>query len=245
VSVDPAAPPTIDVAVLPELARVENRAAVMIDVLRASSTIVAALDAGCASIHPVAEVDDARRRSAELGGALLCGERGGAAPEGFDLGNSPGDYTPDRVGGRELVLTTTNGTRALDSLSDAAEVLIGSITNRDAVAGALIERGGPVVLVCAGTEGRVSLDDIIAAGLIAQRLAERGGRATDAATLAIHAARDAVSVHGSITNALGATDHGARLIGLGLGVDVEHAARVDISDAVPRVDREAGVIRAR
>ena len=235
--------PTLDVALLPELAPDGLGAAVMIDVLRASTTIVAAAGSGCRAVYPVETVQAARERAGELGTALLCGERGGVAPDGFDLGNSPLDFTPERVHGRSLVLTTTNGTRALGMLAGADPILIGAITNRRAVAEALRERGGRATLVCAGTEGRVSLEDIIAAGLILEHLVGTGAETTDAADLARHAAHDAVRAHGSIEGALRATAHGARLIGLGYGADVAHAARADISSVVPRFDPESGTIR--
>lgn len=236
---------TVDVALLPGLASVDGAAAVMVDVLRASTTMVAALGSGCGAVHPVEGVEAARLRAARIGGALLCGERGGVAPQGFDLGNSPCSCTPETVGGRELVLTTTNGTRALTRLDGAHDILIGSITNRAALSEVLAASGAPVVVVCAGTGGRVSLDDVIAAGLIVERLVDAGLRSTDAANTALHTAHNAIRIHGSIGEALGATAHGAYLVGLGFGADVGHAARLDSSGVVPRLDREAGVIRDR
>ena len=121
---------------------------------------------------PVLGVDEARALSSERAGSVLCGERGGEPPEGFALGNSPLEYTEDVVAGRVLVLTTSNGTRALSMVSDAQKILMGSITNREAVCRAC--RGGDVTVVCAGTLGSVSLDDSIAAGLMIERLIGMG-----------------------------------------------------------------------
>ena len=106
---------TIDVSLVPdEIAHVANppAAAAVIDVIRATTSITTALDSGAASVTPAETVEEARRLAVE-GEALLCGERSGVPPEGFDFGNSPGDYTSEHVEGRDLVFTTTNGTRAM------------------------------------------------------------------------------------------------------------------------------------
>jgi 2-phosphosulfolactate phosphatase len=165
--------------------------AVVIDVLRASTVMVHALAAGCAAIIPCREIDEAREAAEALpaGSAILCGERGGLPIEGFDLGNSPGDFTPELCQDRTLVMTTTNGTRAILASLDADRVYIASFANLqatcDEVTVPFLERdhGRPVHLVCSGTEGFVSLEDTLLAGALASRIAavvaETGGSATD------------------------------------------------------------------
>lgn len=145
--------------------------AVVIDVLRASTTIVHALAAGARAVVPCAELDEARRVAQELGPAerLLGGERGGLPIAGFDLGNSPGEYTRQRVANRLVIFTTTNGTRALAACRAARQVLVAAPVN----AAAVIRRlsGEPRVhLVCAGTDGRITREDVLFAGLLVVRL---------------------------------------------------------------------------
>ncbi|AMV37711.1 2-phosphosulfolactate phosphatase [Planctomyces sp. SH-PL62] len=148
--------------------------AVVIDVLRASTTIVHALTHGCAMVIPCAEIDEARRVAAGLpaGTALLGGERHGEPIAGFDLGNSPGDYTTDVCRGKTLVMTTTNGTRALLASLEAETVLVGAFVNFASTVQRLIHEERPVHLVCAGTEGRVSYEDALLAGAFASRFAD-------------------------------------------------------------------------
>ncbi len=144
--------------------------AVVIDVLRASTMMVHALVAGCTEVRPCAEIDEARGLAALLpaGQALLAGERHGVAIEGFDLGNSPGQCTPEVCQGKTLIITTTNGTRALLAAVDAELVLVGSFVNFAATTQRLLHQSRPIHLVCAGTEGRISYEDTLLAGAFAR-----------------------------------------------------------------------------
>jgi 2-phosphosulfolactate phosphatase len=144
--------------------------AVMIDVLRASTMMVHALVAGCREIIPCAEVDEARQRAAALpaGTAILAGERHGVAIDGFDLGNSPGECTKGVCQGKTMVITTTNGTRALLACAEADLVVLGSFVNFAATSQRLLHEAKPVHLVCAGTEGRISFEDTLLAGAFAK-----------------------------------------------------------------------------
>jgi 2-phosphosulfolactate phosphatase len=144
--------------------------AVVIDVLRASTTMVHALAAGCREIIPCAEVDEARRRAADFpaGQAFLAGERHGVPIDGFDLGNSPGECTRAVCEGRTMVITTTNGTRALLACADAEPVVLGSFVNFAATSQRLLHEARPIHLVCAGTEGQVSYEDTLLAGAFAK-----------------------------------------------------------------------------
>jgi 2-phosphosulfolactate phosphatase len=151
---------------------------VVFDVLRATSTMVAALAAGARGVMPVCEIAEAIARRRERPELLLAGERDGlrigAALTGgieFDLGNSPREFTNERVAGRLIVSATTNGTRALRACSGAAGVLIGSLLNLNATAGFLVhENSERICIVCAGTGEDAALEDTLAAGALCEAL---------------------------------------------------------------------------
>jgi len=223
--------------------------AVVIDVLRASTTIVTALANGAERVVPVADVEAARRLASAAGPtALLGGERGGVRIEGFDLGNSPLEYSADRVAGRTIVITTTNGTAALAASRGAREILIGAIVNRIATA-EMIRRlagdGEHVCLVCAGTDGRVSAEDVLAAGAILDA-AEVEGAENDLDPTAREALASfrRVAASGDVPTALVAefrrSPGGANLVALGMEADLPAAAAIDTLAVVPRFDAASG-----
>ena len=165
-----------------EAARVPT--GIVVDVLRATSTIVQALASGYRAVYCCAEVDEAEALRDELGNAVLGGERGGDPLPGFDLGNSPLEYLSPRA--EHVVLTTTNGTRAVVSAAANCElVLVGSMLNLDAVAAAARERGEDVEVVCAGLRGGPSEDDAYCAGRIAALV---GGEPTEEGVRALELA---------------------------------------------------------
>lgn len=210
-----------------------GRVAVVIDVIRASTTIVAALDAGARRVLPVDSPEEAERRSAGGGSLrpLLCGEREGLPLPGFDLGNSPREFTPERVGGRELVLTTTNGTRSLARVRGAEAVLVACFRNLGAACEELRRRGRPVLVVCAGRGGRVGLDDVWCAGLLVDRLETTDrGELDDASRVARETAR---GLGGPDADALASTEAGAALVRVGFGGDLDMCASLDESGMVP------------
>jgi 2-phosphosulfolactate phosphatase len=153
-----------------EGARLRQSACAVIDVIRATSTIVTALANGASGVQPVAEVGDAFALKAQNPEALLAGERGGKPLPGFDLGNSPEEFTAERVGGRRVILTTTNGTQALAACREARVVITASLLNLDAAAARLRELGPPWLIVCAGHEGGFGVDDALVAGALAEAL---------------------------------------------------------------------------
>ena len=154
---------------------------IVVDVLRATSTIVQALDAGYGAVYCCAEIEEAQALKEEVGDAVLGGERGGDPLLGFDLGNSPLEYLEPRA--QAAVLTTTNGTRAVvHAAANCDLVLVGSMLNLDAVAAAAREHGEDVELVCAGLRGGPSEDDAYCAGRIAALV---GGEPTTAAERAL------------------------------------------------------------
>ena len=164
--------PTIQVHLLPALippGALRGGVAIVVDVLRATTCMVHALAAGCEEIIPCGEIDEARAVAASLppGSFFLAGERQGVPIEGFAMGNSPGDCTPERCDGKTMVMTTTNGTRAILASLEAERVLIGAFVNFRATWEAVAEETRPVHIVCSGTDGRVSLEDTAYAGAVA------------------------------------------------------------------------------
>lgn len=218
-----------------------DRVVVVLDVLRATSTIVEALANGARAVSPVPGIEEAVRVAQNIGrdNALLCGERRSLPIEGFDLGNSPGAFTPERVAGKFLVMTTTNGTGAVVASAGARRVLIGSFLNLGAVVEALAGDGGPAVLVCAGRERRFALEDAVCAGTMVEALVDRLGVAPQMNDGAV-AARQLVDVHGADLQAFFAqTAAGRQLIDAGLAEDLAYCAQVDRHVVVPELrDRQ-------
>jgi len=231
----------VQVHLLPGLAppgRLTGGVAVVIDVLRASTTMVYALAAGCTLIRPCAEVDEARELAGQMraGRVLLGGERAGVALPGFDLGNSPGAYTPRACKGKALVFTTSNGTRALLRAAEAERVMIGAFVNYSAVCEQLGPETRPIHLVCAGTGGEVTLEDTLFAGALVDYLSETGEvEVNDSARLAW----DCFENHGRmLLAALEVSRGGANLRRLGYDEDIRAAATVDKFALVPELRRE-------
>lgn len=218
-------------------------AAVVIDLLRASTTICYALRARALRVVPVLEVEDALRARAALGvkGVVLGGERGGKPIDGFDLGNSPAEYTPERVAGKTVVFTTTNGTRAALACRDAAHVLVGCFANLSVVTERALTTGMEVHLVCAGTGGAVAMEDCLFAGALAQRLVERGlEHGNDESRLTGAAWLHAAATPGGVLGALRTAEGGRNLEGIGMGADIELCAVVDACGVAPRLDARGG-----
>src|SRR5579875_524008 len=177
--------PRVFVHLLPTLippGSLHGGVAVVVDVLRATTVMVHALANGAEAVIPCGEIDEAHAMAARLppGTALLGGERGGLPIPGFDLGNSPGDYTREACERKTLVMTTTNGTRAILASLDAERVYIASFANLSATTNELAvqflekDHGHRIHIVCAGTEGHISFEDSLLAGAIVGSLAGRG-----------------------------------------------------------------------
>ncbi|MDE2806404.1 MAG: 2-phosphosulfolactate phosphatase [Gemmatimonadota bacterium] len=207
-------------------------AAVVIDVVRATSCIVEAVANGARAVHPVVSVEEAFKLRASLGAdTLLCGERRGLRIDGFDLGNSPAEFSRAAVTGKRLVMTTTNGTRAFAAAAAADQVFTASFHNQSAVVAALPDDGS-VVVVCAGKEGRFSLDDTVCAGIIVRGLCDRAhgsARLNDGAA----AAADLAGIHPVTGDMLAGTAAGQALVDAGLGSDLALCARADRHQIVP------------
>jgi 2-phosphosulfolactate phosphatase len=223
---------------------------VVIDVLRASTTIVHALAAGALGVIPCEEIEDARTRAAEFpeGQVILGGERFGLPIDGFHLGNSPDEYTPATVQGRTVVFTTTNGTRAMAKCRQAARVLIGAFVNAGAI---LNELAGcqRIHLLCAGTRGEVGRDDMLMAGLLVDRLSRHADPPRQFNALAITAREQWKSLFsipagagsdrldpGELAEQLSNSQGGRNLKAIGLEKDILAAARIDRLAIAPELD---------
>ena len=235
----------------------QGRVAVVIDVLRSTSTIATALANGARAILPAASTEDALQIARSLGrdGVLLCGERRNLRIEGFDLGNSPAEFTRDVVAGRTLVMCTTNGTRAVLAPVGARAVYVMSFLNQGAVIDELVRAGGDPVFLCAGRSGTVGLDDVLCAGEAVARLAQAlGGRrrkkAGSAPAGAIELGDGALAAQllwaasaPVEAAALRETGAGRQLESVGLGGDVDACARRDAFAVVPVLENRKIVVR--
>ena len=198
---------------------------VVFDVLRATSTILTAFAHGARRIYPVRTVEEARRLHRDrLPEALLGGERNGVRIEGFQLGNSPQEYTRETVADRDIITTTTNGTIALCACAGAVEVLAGAWLNLDAMAAYLHGKGESLrrlLLVCAGTGDGFALEDGLAAGALLARFTEKGLEIDDASQV-VAALYQAAGTDPLQT--MRQAENGRKLIQTSLGADVEWCA---------------------
>ena len=231
----------VQVHLLPELAppgRLSGGIAVVIDVLRFTTTIVHALAAGCTAVRPCLEVDEARELAGKMpaGKVILGGERGGVPPPGFDLGNSPAQYTAKVCCGTTVVLTTTNGSRACFRAMEAERILIAAFVNYSAVCEQLRLDHRPVHMICAGTDGEISLEDTLLAGALVDFVCDIcDARLNDSARLAW----DCFENHGQVLlGALQVGKGGMHLQRLGLGADIETASQIDQFNLVPEMRRD-------
>ena len=234
-----------DAALLPDLVKDGESVFAVVDVLRASSTIVTLLEGGVPAVIPAASVDEARRLRERLPDHLLCGEVDGLPPPGFDYGNSPAEFAGLDLRSRPAILATSNGTRILNDLSQSPAVLVGALLNREATARAMLalaaEHSRDATVVCAAApNGRsIALEDALGAGAIAEaalRL-DPSLQPSDAALFA----RDAfLARRNDLRHALACARHGAELIAAGFAADIEYCARLDVSSVVPLLQRDAG-----
>jgi 2-phosphosulfolactate phosphatase len=213
----------------------QDTSVVLIDVLRSTTTICHAVAAGCSRIFPVADLGQVTEFVEALGrdALVLGGEKDSRPIEGFDLGNSPREYTADRIGGRRVVLLTSNGTAALHRLKHLRSVWIASFVNLSAVATRLVELEHDVAICCAGHRDQFCLEDSLCAGMLAEKImALRPGAeaANDAARVGLTLVerwRD------DLAGCLRQTRHGQRLLDLGYEADLDACAALDTSGVLP------------
>ncbi len=240
--------------------------AVIIDVLRASSTMTTALQNGASRVIPCGSTEDAfARRDAASGAVILGGERGGVKIPGFDFGNSPAEYTALSVAGRTVAFTTTNGTKALLAAASASEILVGGFLNRRAIVNRLNRAHEATHLICAGTDGSITGEDVLFAGAVVDGLMRLSARSAeplapvsqprwilnDCAEIAMSywrqcigqvAAQTTVSEHAalsvSIDAAMKKTKGGRNLLTLGYDSDITLCSQLDTIDLVPIFHRD-------
>jgi 2-phosphosulfolactate phosphatase len=218
-------------------ADIAGRTVVVFDVLRATTTMTAALAAGVSNICIFDNLDAARQAAgAHSGRRILCGEINCLRPEGFDLGNSPGQWNAAEHGGCQVFMSTTNGTRAIVAAASLApaHMLAGAIVNASAVAAAARKLGRNVTLLCAGTNGEVSLEDIFGAGAVLTALMADGrfDAVGDAAQFALRLFSQARS---DLPAAMRTGAGGLNLIHAKLEGDIDFCARLDVLDVVGHV----------
>ena len=232
-----------------EIGPPRGRATIVVDVIRATTSIATALAAGAERVIPVRTVEEARAEAARDGGALLCGERRGLPPRGFDLGNAPGEFERGSVAGRTLVFTTTNGTAAIEAARAAGvgSLRLGCFRNAGAgsrrVAADANAAGRDVAIVCAGRRGRVSMDDAWCAGHLVERLVRTVMEAelTDGARAA-----QALSARLGPPTATGlaGTAAGRLLHAIGRSADLAVCAGLDDLEVVP-IWRDGALVGSR
>lgn len=212
--------------------KLENKIAVVIDMFRATSVIVTALNNGCSEIIPFLTIEETLEAAEKLNRNeyILGGERKAVKIEGFDLSNSPLEYTEDVVRGKKVLMTTTNGTKTLTKSNNAERVLIAAMINAKAVAQKLLEINKDVVIINAGTNGNFSMDDYICAGyIINEMLKEKNIELTDiskTANMIYENNKDIISYVKEAT-------HYSVMKSLELYGDIEYCTKKSIVDNVP------------
>jgi 2-phosphosulfolactate phosphatase len=216
-----------------------DKIVVVIDVLRASTTMITALENGAREIIPVAEVEDALMVAASLFSErpLLSGERQGKVIQGFDLGNSPEEFAPNVVSDKSLVFCTTNGTKAIVKAKNAKVLVICGFINISVVKEFILKAENlehNLAIVCAGKENRFSLEDTLCAGLLVDKLlTDKKGQAFTLSDGAAAARILYEKYRGNEFAALRDSEHGKYLSMIGFGKDIEIASRIDTSQALP------------
>ncbi|NLT95166.1 MAG: 2-phosphosulfolactate phosphatase [Clostridia bacterium] len=218
-------------------AEIKDGLAVVIDVFRASNTIITALNNGAKEILPVSEIETAWELKEIHPDYLLGGERNSIKIQGFDLGNSPLEYTGEKVSGKGIIFATSNGSRALKSVEKAQKVWVASFANIGAITEKIQSVSADMAIVCSGTLGTPSLEDTLAAGKIINELS----------TLEKYTLNDyGLLAWGSyqrykneIFETLLKSRNGRRLMELGKMDDIKYCIREDITDVVPQYDGKA------
>ena len=217
------------------LYNVEEYTVVIVDIFRATSSICYGIENGAEAIIPVAEVDECIAYRNNETGYLLAAERNGEVVEGFDFGNSPFCYTKEKVAGKTVVLTTTNGTQALHLSRSAKRVVIGSFLNLTSLCNWLKTQNGSILLVCAGWKNNFNLEDTLFSGAVVEQLRSGNYKTDDSAI----AANDLYQIGKNDLNSyLAKTSHSERLKKLGIEADIAFCLNVDITTAIPVLEGE-------
>jgi 2-phosphosulfolactate phosphatase len=207
---------------------------IVIDVLRCGTSIVNALTNGVQSIVPTATLKEAYKLHSQHANFLLVGERRGLKPKGFDLGNSPLEFTSERVFGKNLIMTTTSGTMALVRSKRAEWVFVGAFLNSGSVAGKTIEvaekQGKGVSLILSGEKGKFSLEDFTCAGAIVERFPRNKVSFSDGILASLLAFKQ---TENNLCKTIMEAEHAKHLIKMGFRNDIEFSCQLDILREVP------------
>jgi 2-phosphosulfolactate phosphatase len=215
------------------LYNVEDYIVVIVDIFRATSSICYGIENGVTAIIPVSEVEECAAYREKGHDFLLAAERDGKVVEGFDFGNSPFSYTHEKVNGKTVVLTTTNGTHALHLSRNAKRIVIGSFLNLTALCNWLKTQDENILLVCAGWKNNFNLEDTLFSGAVADQL--KDFKFDDSAI----AANDLYQIgKHDINQYLKKTSHSERLKKLGIEKDIEFCLQVDLTTAIPVLEGE-------
>lgn len=216
---------------------IRGKTVVIIDVLRTSTTIVTALANGAKAVIPAEDMGAAGKiaQNLDTDNALLCGEKDSKKIQGYDLGNSPSEYTKETVDGKSIILSTTNGTKAIVKCANAENVYIAGFTNISAVARLLKKEKSEILIICAGWKGRLSLEDSLCAGQLVHQIF--GG------VIPVDAKDGAKAVAGlyerfrdEIVETVAVSNHAKRLAELGLESDINACTAVDVYKFVPHLN---------
>lgn len=203
---------------------------VVIDVLRATTVMVTALENGASCIYPFKEIDEAKEKWGVKKDGFLAGERKGLKIEGFKFGNSPLEFTKEAVQGKEIFMTTSNGTRAIENALSADNLYIACYLNISAVSEKLLESKKDVVILCAGTDDEFSLDDSLCAGMIIKKISEKEILKMDDLGLALKKIADLTS---DIKGVLAESKHYSYLKSIGCEKDLDYCTMIDIFNITP------------
>jgi 2-phosphosulfolactate phosphatase len=225
------------IAATVEPSQLRGTVAVVIDVLRATTVFTCATNSGVRKIVPVLDIATAWKLKEQYPAneVLLGGERNGLPIDGFDLGNSPQHYTPEKVSGKTLILTTTNGTVAMHAAQSARSLCIASFLNAQAVAEHL-QNEDDIAILCAGTNGMETEEDLLLPGCLTARLSQRKNYQLDEAAQRVvrlwHEPTDAAELEKWLRESIG----GQNLLRLGLDADIAASSRLDTLGIVPQLD---------
>lgn len=212
----------------------KDKTTVVIDVLRASSTIITALNNGAKEITPVSGIESAVKLSGGMfgGHTLLCGERNAKKIDGFALGNSPLEFTKELVENKSIVLFTTNGTKALVKSKFSENLFVGSFLNLNFLTNHLLKLNNDIEIVCAGSSNKFSLEDALCAGFICDKILQREKETvlTDSAKAVVVLKK---KYGQNIVETLKESEHGKFLIENGFENDIEYCAQNSIIDLIP------------
>lgn len=230
----------IDVCLSPDLIHlynIEDKAVVIVDILRATSCMTAGIAFGIASITPFANLNDCRAMKAK--GYFIAGERNGKKVEGFDLGNSPYDYKQPHLKGKKIAVTTTNGTLAIEKSKAAPNILIGSFLNKSAITRYLLDQPMDVLVLCAGWKGKFNLEDTLFAGALVDALQEKFAPSCDAPMAAKSLYLEA---RADMRVYLQYSSHVQRLQKLDIGKDIGYCLTENVINVVPMLNDQGEIV---